>query len=517
MNNSSMLLRSLVIYAIILPLAIFLGCLVAGPLTWTSFGTVLAVFAILVLPVMLRFHHPVLVLGWNAAVIVFFLPGAPRIWLPLALISLTISVVRRAMDQRFRFVSVPSVTWPLIFLAVVVLITAQATGGIGLKSLGGNVYGGKRYFFLLGAIVGYFALTAHRIPLKRANFFMGLYLLGGTTAVIGDMFYYVSNGSLQFLYLFFPLNMNMEGVQGFRFGGIATISSVIVFYLLARHGIRGIFSITRPWRLVLFALFSMTSLLGGFRTILITIMLVFALQFYLEGLYRTRLLPLLFLAGVLGCAVMLPFVKQLPFSVQRALSVLPIDVDPVARMDAEGTAEWRLQIWKAVLPQVPRYLLLGKGLGMTPQDFDYSLSNYTGTIAELSEDDNWAAVSGDYHSGPLSVIIPFGIWGVIALFWFLWAAFRLLYRNFRYGDPALRIINTFLLASFAVKIFIFFVIFGGFYGDIQSFVGHIAMSICLNGGMARPVVEPEPETAKVAPLAAMLPRPRPVMGRMGPA
>src|SRR5262245_60395068 len=127
--NNSMLLRSLVIYAIILPLAIFLGYLVAGPLTWTSFGTVMGVVAVLVFPIFLRFHHPIAVLGWNAAMIVFFLPGAPKVWLPLAGLSLMISIARRAMDQRFRFISVPEITWPLVFLTAVILFTAKATGG----------------------------------------------------------------------------------------------------------------------------------------------------------------------------------------------------------------------------------------------------------------------------------------------------------------------------------------------------------------------------------------------------
>jgi len=30
-----------------------------------------------------------------------------------------------------------------------------------------------------------------------------------------------------------------------------------------------------------------------------------------------------------------------------------------------------------------------------------------------------AELAGDYHNGPLSVIIPFGVFGVIAFVWFL--------------------------------------------------------------------------------------------------
>src|SRR5689334_22590912 len=120
MNNSAAL-RSLAIYGVCLPVAILLGYMIAGPLTWTSLGTVVVVFAFLALPLLLRFHHALLVFGWNAVITAFFLPGSPKIWLPLALISLTVSVARRTMDRTYRFISVPEVTWPLLALAAVVL------------------------------------------------------------------------------------------------------------------------------------------------------------------------------------------------------------------------------------------------------------------------------------------------------------------------------------------------------------------------------------------------------------
>ena len=38
-----------------------------------------------------------------------------------------------------------------------------------------------------------------------------------------------------------------------------------------------------------------------------------------------------------------------------------------------------------------------------------------------------AAMAGDYHNGPLSVLIPFGIWGLAAFVWLLVAGARFLY------------------------------------------------------------------------------------------
>ena len=71
-------------------------------------------------------------------------------------------------------------------------------------------------------------------------------------------------------------------------------------------------------------------------------------------------------------------------------------------------------------------------------------------------------VAGDYHSGPLSTIIPLGLWGAIAFLWLLGAGVKVLYRNYRYGDPALQNINAFFLAFFIAQSILYFGVFGAF-------------------------------------------------------
>ena len=46
---------------------------------------------------------------------------------------------------------------------------------------------------------------------------------------------------------------------------------------------------------------------------------------------------------------------------------------PDARLDAEGSTEWRLDMWKALLPEVPQYLLLGKGFAFSAEAYDMSM------------------------------------------------------------------------------------------------------------------------------------------------
>jgi 4-amino-4-deoxy-L-arabinose transferase-like glycosyltransferase len=114
---------------------------------------------------------------------------------------------------------------------------------------------------------------------------------------------------------------------------------------------------------------------------------------------------------------------------------------------------------------------------------------------------NWESslVAGDYHSGPLSLYIPFGSVGVLAFLLFLIASIRVLHQNWQYGDPRLKNINTFLLSIFLARAFSFVFIFGSISSDFYVFTGLIGFSVALNGGCkkapTRPPSVPVPASA----------------------
>src|SRR5205085_7863174 len=92
-------------------------------------------------------------------------------------------------------------------------------------------------------------------------------------------------------------------------------------------------------------------------------------------------------------------------------------------------------------------------------------------------------MAGDYHNGPLSVQLPFGIFGSLLFLWFLGSSTHVLYRNFKYGDPALKNINTFFLASFLARAVFFLCFFGALFTDLISFASLVALSISMNRGV----------------------------------
>jgi hypothetical protein len=499
MTGASIIPRRLIILVITLPVAALLGLLLATPLDLRTIGTVGLVLGLISVPLILRWHRLVLVFSWNATISFAFLPGQPALWMLMSLGSLALVLAGAGLDRTVKLIFVPSLAWTILAIVAVTLITAELTGGMGVRALGGAVYGGKRYYYIVLAAIGFFALSVQRIPLENANQYSGLFVLSRLTSVVSNLLYFVP--ALWYLYFIFPVgyaeNQAMEDMRGVvvqstttgRFSGVGFGMASCVYYMLLRFGVRGHFDLTKPWRLPLLLLFVALSLLGGFRAILLSEVLVFLVLFTLERLWRTRWAVGLALAAAVGLALLSVLATQLPMSVQRSLSILPIKVDPVARVDAQESSVWRLNMWKTLLPEIPYYLWLGKGY--TANATDYFLVQES-VRRGFSRDYEAAMVAGNYHSGPLSVIIPFGVWGVLAFSAFLLAAWRALLANYRYGLPQLAMINRYLLAAFVADLIFFTFIFGDLSTDLPRFVGYAGLSVSLNGGVRRELPADEP-------------------------
>ena len=434
MNNASALLRSLIVYGVCLPLAVFLGYLLASPIDLAT-AVIIGILAFtLMLPLFLRFHHAWLITTWNTSAILGFLPGHPPLWMGLTAVSLIIAVLQYALKREKNFIPIASVLWPLVLLGIVVVVTADFTGGIGLRSFGGEVYGGKRYFSILLAIAGYFAITSRQVPPDRAVLYVTLFFLGGAMQAIGSLAGSI-HPAFSFLFIIFPVenlsDLSTQFVGGtnliMRSGGLNTVGMALFCVLLARYGLANLFSFRNPFKLLLMLAAIFIGLLGGYRSLLIQFLMIFGLLFWLEGLHRSRLLPILALASILGLALVSVFATRLPTSIQRTMAFLPIDIDPDVKMDAQYSSEWRISMWKDVIPEIPTYLFLGKGYAMSGRETDVAQMNQRRSF-EVSE------LAGDYHNGPLSVILPLGIFGVATFVWFLLSGLRVIYRNYKFGD-----------------------------------------------------------------------------------
>src|SRR5436309_14676716 len=128
MANTFVVSRNHLIFGLCLPLAVLLGYLLAEPMDSSSLAVVVMVLAVVSVPVLMRWHHPLLILCWNATINPAFLPGRPYLWMVLAFVSLFFAVLNRAVSPGHQFIQVPALTCSLAFFAAVIVVTASLTG-----------------------------------------------------------------------------------------------------------------------------------------------------------------------------------------------------------------------------------------------------------------------------------------------------------------------------------------------------------------------------------------------------
>src|SRR5581483_6280157 len=481
--------KLLLIYAVAIPLAILLGFLISAP----GMGSIVVIGLLLflfLLPVLLQHHHLLLILFWGSAFNVFFLPGQPRFWLLLAFLSFGISWLNNIMGEK-NFPSIPELTRPLLFFGIVVLATALSRGGLASRVFGGESYGGRGYYYIFGAILGFFALSAVRVPRVKAVSWTGWYFLSGVTFALSNLVF-VLGPSFYILYLLLPpeyavsqATSEMGDTDIIRITGLSPCFIAVICFLFARFGVRGVLDWRRPWVGIVFVLSVIAAGFGGFRSAYILIGLLFVIQFLFEGLQRTMYLPIGIGCGLAGFIAVFALSPSLPLSLQRAVSFIPgVRVSSEVAVNADESWQWRLDMWKVLLPEVPRYLVLGKGYHIDGEElYLVDLATQMGLATDSSEE---LRLAGGYHSGPVSVVLTFGIFGAIGFLWIAFAGIRFLYRNYRYGDPAFRQVNTFLLAFFVAHVIFFILCYGDIRDDLSVFTGVLGLSLSINGLVKKP-------------------------------
>jgi hypothetical protein len=371
-------------------------------------------------------------------------------------------------------------------------MTAELNGGIGLHALGGDTGGGRKYLLILMGVAAYFALTSQTIPPARRNLYVALFFLSGALSFVGDLAPYLP-APINYINLLIPPTVyNGQAALGStsihieRLSAFCATALTVVAFMLVKWGTRGIFLEGRLGRLAVFLLLFLVIPLGGFRARLVAVIAIMALMMFLEG-QRGPLLASFF-GGLLLVGMMVPFAGQLPLNYQRTFSFLPLNWNQDVKMDAEASSEWRYNIWRQLWPKVPDYLLLGKGYAISREDYDLiANSRMLGASAQFDATEDPLAISSDYHSGPLTTLIPMGLWGAIGIVWLMAACLWVHYRNYRYGPPELKTVNTYLFAVAIYHCVAFIFIFGAFCDDIGYFANYAGFCVALNGGVMGPL------------------------------
>ena len=477
--------RNHLIFGVCLPFAVLLGYLLADindPVSRVVIGISIAVLSF---PLLMRWYHPLMILAWNSAAQVTFVPGAPTMWAFFSVVGLFFAVLNRSVNSENKFVHAPSLTIPLVLFAILIVVTAAMSGGVAIQTLGSSGRGGRFYFYILAAIAGYFALSSRTISPKHAYLVLAFFYLPGLGAALTHIAAHVGPVA-KLIYFFYPGEADSDPfsqTQGLalgevRFGGLTTASLAFFCWLLSRYGVKGVFDLARPWRLILFLGGISVGLLGGFRSHLIVVTLIFSILFIVEKLWRTKVMLLVTVFGVLFMVLLLGFADKLPTTIQRSFSFLPVGIDPLIKAQAESSSEWRINIWKSVIDEVPIYFFKGKGYNYS--DDDMYMAQFRMTYSGDTGAAQGAAIAGDYHNGPLSLLIPFGIYGLVIFMWIIAAGSLYLYKNYQQGLPELKVINGFLFACFTARAIFFFSVFGAIALELYVYTGILGLSVALN-------------------------------------
>src|ERR1051325_7354798 len=488
--------RGLLIFALCLPLAILMGFMLADPMVESNRWVIGAALGSLLIPIILAIHQRALIWLTGAFITAFFLKGQPQMWMVVAVLSFTIIVLSRPL-RKVKIKPVwdkPTLFFLTLFIAAV-LFTAMRTGGIGLRVLGSSIYGGRKYIALIASFIGFMALTFQALPRKHAQRDMTIWALGPATSAISSVAYWLGP-NFYFLFLMFPVELAMsQAIADYspmvgmikRYTGFSSACTAICMFSLLRWGIKGMLQPSKPWRLGLLLFGFGLGMLSGFRSAILIPMVTLSVQFFAEKLHKTRYA--VGLAAFFGaCVVFLAaFSESLPLAAQRAISSLPVRVDPIAAMDAKNSLSWRFDMWKVVESDVlPNHLWFGKGYAIDPTDIYLAEESVK---RGFQNDFEMSVRTGDYHSGPLSVLGPFGIVGTVPLILFLLSALRAMYRNYKQSEPDIQNINTVLFSYFVAQLIYFIFFFGGVETDLWIFASTVGISLTVNGGLRQPVTE----------------------------
>jgi len=316
----------------------------------------------------------------------------------------------------------------LIYINLAYLAIVYARNPVGFWAMQSSMVGGRPYFEIALSVGAFIVLSRVQITDIIARVFPLFFIIPAWFVAILDVI-----GRL-FPQTAYPLSMIYSGIGArtvvgefqedaqlgeTRMTGMqnAGISSVLA--LCAKYNPITLISPLYPARVILIAVAFGAIFLSGFRSALLFATVVFVLSALLRGQLKD-----LWVAGgvvVLAAMVLISLqgsVLQLPRTMQRALSWLPGDWDPVAVADAEGSSQWRFEMWAWAWndERILRNKTWGQGFGLSIDDMNLIANSLIAgkgadTLLGGSDRENFM-ITGSFHSGPLSTIKFIGVVGL---------------------------------------------------------------------------------------------------------
>jgi uncharacterized membrane protein (Fun14 family) len=302
----------------------------------------------------------------------------------------------------------------------------------GLAILGSESVGARPYFEMGVGLVAFFLLSVQVVNLRSVKQAMACHFLGSILLACVEMLSRVVPQVAARLSPFYRTAMATEAMVSIERSAMhgRSLDSGIGRLMYLRWFTEPLAALLFAWRrpidvlnplkivaVSIFLVCIVCALFSGFRSQVVWL----GLMFLAAGYARRRLFDIVVAVGIgiPALAVMLVLqgsVVDLPMPAQRALSFLPADWDHRAVGSAQGSTEWRLEMWKLALT-TDRHIenkWLGDGFGFSAQELAYQAQLESAGLRpeELKE---YYMTTGGFHSGPVETIRRVGYVGLLVL------------------------------------------------------------------------------------------------------
>lgn len=448
-----------------------------------------------------------------------FVPGYPSPWYaitPAVTMMLFARFMMRRKNFSYRFCWLDG----LIILHLLALVQAYIRNPTGMAIFGSTgMIGGRPYMDYSMAMFGYLILATVKTEMpvvKRVILFMMIFSLcdeavksatgfsGGLSRVVGSFYSNVDYSSNEA-----GANYTYD-ISTTRFTSLAGLGVVISQVLFSFNRPLECLLPWRPLRLLTLLFSLAVTLLSGFRSILIKTGCYFVIG------TLTRRKPMDFaMAGAAVCAMFAVMLmvgpKNLPGAAQRTLSFLPIDVDENIRASAEGSSEWRHEMWRLVLTS-DRYIhnkLLGDGFGFTAAEQEAQQQDSMGLRKYSGDSIDAFIAKGSYHGWHVEAIRFTGVLGlVIGLMVFSGFAYAGWTLVSHHRGRELYPYILFLCMPFLIEPFYSLLVFGSYKGSFITYIASCGMLRLVYGLYLQESRQPLAETARPQAPAPRLSAPK---------
>jgi hypothetical protein len=427
---NSRIFQSIIVFAIGVFIAIWLGLSIATDQT----VTILKIIAVVLFLICFALGRRIWLLIPFAASLAISLriPGQPDALLlaQIALIAFSIpQFLLRKLPWRLQFTELEF--WMLMLTIMIAQVYIR--NPVGLNVFGGSSVGGKGYVLYAIALASALILCGLRVPTSDLKWVMRLSIAGGllnlAISIVGVLVPAVGFYTGQSYTRSDEVNYeNREAIDtrvATRVGFLTQLGGNLVLWISCY--ISPLIALVKPIWLMLILVAVAASLMGGFRNGIAIVGLTFLLGIaYRSGGIGVLLSSFMGMGGIALLAA-INLIAPLPPNVQRALTFLPGTWEERYKDDAEGSTEWRVEVWKEAL-LTDRWIQnkwLGDGLGFSAAELSAQMNERKGARAGISgfgAHRESVLANGDYHSGPVSSIRVIGYIGLLV---FLLAQIRL--------------------------------------------------------------------------------------------